>query len=159
MNRLNEHSSSMKKQSIIAIIITIGLLLIAIFMKGLYSSDTSQNAPIGETVTKNSEYVSIVKTNPAQLENGIIAPSQTIEITFSEPLENEGEFKHILNPATDYKVQLSADKKTVKIVPNKPYQFNTPYNLVIQTETKFDGGKKLERHYEYHFSTISYSGV
>src|SRR5688500_16845616 len=96
------------KARIIAIIIAIGIALIGIFMFGLGGAaqpvPESQNQPQG---------IQIVSTNPSQLKEKkdlVIPPSQSLEITFSEPLENVPETRISLDPPADFRLELSADK-------------------------------------------------
>ncbi|MBU1031839.1 hypothetical protein KKE03_02890, partial [Patescibacteria group bacterium] len=101
----------------------------------------------------------IVSTKPDPLEDTIIPATATIEITFNRPLENVGEFKLRMEPKIDYKIELSGDRKTAKIIPVKPYQLGTTYTIFIGTETKFDGVGRWGEEKIFHYRTISYRGV
>lgn len=169
------------KQRLIVIIIALGLALIAIFTRGLYSPTPptlpwlDQNtadqlttpptvAVIKEVETKDSqgrtEKVQVVATKPNPLEEAVVVPTQVVEITFSQPLENVGEFKHRLDPKPEeYKIELSNDRKTAKIIPIKPFTLGTRYTLFITTDTKFDGRKVTQQDLIFHFSVIPYQGV
>lgn len=140
------------KQKIIGIIVLLGGFLIFIFQQGLYSKPTD-NTPM------QSDEIKIVSTNPNPLEGATILPIQKIEITFNRPIEGSGEFKTTMDPQLDYKIELSEDRKTAIITPNKPYTLGGGYTLHIMGNTKFDGKKQLDREEIFHFKTINYSGV
>lgn len=101
----------------------------------------------------------IVSTKPDPLEEAIITADQIIEITFSIPLENVGEFKRKIEPVIDYEVKLTQDRKTVKIIPKKPYELGTGYTLFILPDSKFDGIGEWRKEQVYHFKTIRYRGI
>ncbi len=125
----------------------------------------SKNEPKVESTTKENPVVSendspkIVSTKPSPLEDATISAAETLEITFNRPLENVGEFKSRIEPKIDYKVELSSDRKTARIIPVKPYQLGTTYTLFIGTETKFDGVGRWGEEKNFHFKTIAYRGV
>jgi len=106
-----------------------------------------------------SEKPRVVSTNPSPLDGTIIAADQKIEITFSHPLENAPELKLRIEPKLDYKVELSADRKTAKIVPDGSYDLGTSYTIFIMPDSKFDGGGRLEGEKVFHFQTIRYRGI
>ncbi|MDD5415451.1 MAG: Ig-like domain-containing protein [Candidatus Daviesbacteria bacterium] len=154
----------MKRKILIVVAIT-GAVLILISQKDLYSkfipaasNDSPQPEPVEQTVSVNDK-PTIVSTKPDPLEETIVAATDTIEITFNRPLENVGEFKVRIEPEIDYKVELSNDRRTAKIIPIKPYQLGTTYTLFIGTETKFDGIGRWGEEKIYHFRTIKYTGV
>lgn len=169
------------KQRLIIIIIALGLALIAIFTRGLYSptpptlpwlgqhtadqpTTPSTVTVIKEVGTKDSQgktdKVQVVSSKPSPLEEAIVVPTQTIEITFSQPLENVGEFKYRLDPKPqEAQVELSSDRKTAKIIPIKPFTLGARYTLFITTDTKFDGRKVTQQDLIFHFSVIPYQGV
>ncbi|MFH0936706.1 MAG: Ig-like domain-containing protein [Candidatus Daviesbacteria bacterium] len=152
------------KQKIMIIIAILGAILIFIFQRGLYGSpQASSEKVIPQTkqefkveVNKEPE---VVSTNPNPLEETIILPSQKVEITFNLPLENADQFKNKLEPKIDYKIILSSDRKTAEVSPIPSFKLGSSYTLFIMPDTKFDGGKKLNREIIYHFKTISYQGV
>lgn len=156
-----------KKVSLIILIIF--LIVIAIYpVKKLLSKQpqeannppgTSSNQQSKETTQSDSKKVSIVSTNPDPLDNIIINSGQVIEINFSNPLENTGEFKHRITPAADYKLELTGDRKTLKIVPVKPYELGNEFTLVISPETKFDNGARMEHEAIYHFHTVAFRNL
>lgn len=131
-----------------------GAILIAIFRQGFYSSPSpDQTTPI----TQESSEPSFVSSNPS--DNGVLLPSQPIELIFNQPLENSAEFKHRLEPKVDYKLKLSEDKKTIQLVFDKPLPLGTTYTLFVQADAKFEGKKTLGKDLEFHFRTITYNGV
>lgn len=149
------------KQKVIAATVLVGALLIFIFQRGIYGSPQPTPSPVKEVVevSPNAD-PEIVSTSPSPLNDTIILPPTTVEIHFNRPLENAGEFKHKLEPKVNYQVKLSDDRKTAKIIPNPTFALGTTYTLFIYAnETKFDGGKRLNQDYTYHFKTIEYKGV
>lgn len=142
----------------------VGALLILLFQRGIYSKTTVESA-VDKTPTTNQSAVQqtdrpvVVSTVPSPLEEAIIVPTQVIEITFNLPLENVGEFKNRIEPKSDYTVKLSDDRKTAKIIPTPLFNLGTTFTLFILTDSKFDGGKRLDRELIYHFKTLEYKGV
>ena len=148
------------KQKIIITVTILGTALILIFQRGFYSKPAAVDTPVKQEAPLAEENARIISTTPSALDNAIVLPTQIIEITFNLPLQNPDELKHKLEPKVGYKIKLSDDRKTAKIIPQPTFNLGTEYTLNIQTnETKFDGGKKLERDYIYHFKTIEYKGV
>lgn len=145
------------KAKIIAIVLAIGAILIAIFRFGLGGPSVPRPSDISQ-----SESVMIVSTSPADLKDKktvVILPTQSVEVTFNHPLENLPETRITIEPKADYKVELSGDRKTVKIIPVTPFALGQGYTMFIKSETKFDGKKTLGHDEDFHFSTISYNGV
>ncbi len=145
------------KTKIIAIILTIGALLIAVFKFGLGDVPTPGSSDISQ-----SDSPTVVATSPIDMKakkTVVVLPTQTIEITFNQPLENIPETKIVIEPKADYKVELSGDRKTLKIIPLTPYALGQGYSLFVKGETKFDGKKTLGSDVDFHFATISYNGV
>src|SRR4051812_32490517 len=119
----------MNKQTIIGIVIAIGAILIAVFMFGLDGSATPRPDSAAQ-----SDAIMVTSSNPAPLKEKkevVVIPTQTIELTFNQPLENAPETKVVLEPPADIKVQVSDDKKTVKIIPNTPFKLGQGYTLFI----------------------------
>ncbi len=151
----------MKSIKFIIFLIVIIVIAASIFVwRSLRTSKSTQTntEPATKTVTQNDK-PQVVSTKPDPLEDNIISATDSIEITFNRAIENAGEFKVRLEPKTDYKVELSGDRKTAKIIPAKPYQLGTTYTLFIGTETKFDGVGRWGEEKIYHFRTIRYTGV
>lgn len=149
------------KQKIIGIVIAIGLLLIAIFTHGLYGKNSVPSPRVKSAFVESaSQNPYVVSTSPANLKDGAVVPSdQKIEITFSEPIENRGEVKNTLDPQTEYEIQLSNDKKTVKLLTKKPLELGKSFTFTIKSDTKFDSKKRMDSDQVFHFNTISYQGV
>lgn len=146
----------MKKDiKIIIIIIVITIILTAAF---LWKSRTFTPPPPSSTPSQTDK-PRIVSTKPDPLEENIISATEVVEITFNKTIENVGEFKVKIEPEIEYKVELSGDRKTAKIIPLKPYQLGTTYTLFIGTETKFDGVGRWGEEKVFHFRTIKYTGV
>lgn len=152
----------MTKNRLIAIILAIGSILIFIFYRGFYSkgplANTTSNTAPAKQQTENSQ-PEIVSTNPNPLEEAVILPSQVVELTFNQPLENRGELKNRIEPKLDYEIKLSDDRKTAKITTHQGFALGTTYTLFIMPDSKFDGKKLLGREYIFHFKTIEYKGV
>lgn len=146
------------RSKIIAVVLAIGLLLIAIFGFGLEDEALKPTAKeeIKKEQPKDRPYV--VSTNPDLMQEALIPPGQTIEITFSEPFENRGEVKYELMPEIAHEAQEANEKTTFRIVPKPLFKVGAGYTLRIKTETKFKSGKRLENDLNYSFKTIPYSG-
>ncbi len=153
----------MKNLKIVAILIII--LLFGAFLWKNQQSTSKESKPTFEVSQTPTATISptdkpqVVSTKPDPLEDNIISAADIIEITFNRTLENVGEFKSRIEPKIDYKVELSGDRKTAKIMPAKPYQLGTTYTLFIGTETKFDGIGRWGEEKIFHFRTIKYTGV
>lgn len=148
------------KQKIIAAVIALGLILIAIFNKGLAPKNESPiNTPKKTGQQVQTDTPELISTNPSPLDGTTILPTQIIEFQFNLPLENDAETKITLDPKVEYKIELSNDKKTAKIIPLKPFTLGQGYTLSIKGDTKFQGKKTLGRDYGFGFRTIEYKGV
>lgn len=141
----------------ILILIILGLILVLNVNK---QNKVSDNQPTAQNTTQTQDdSPKILSTKPNPLEEAIIGANETVEITFNKSLENIGEFKLRIEPRNEYKIELSQDRKTAKIVPLKPYELGTTYTLFIGPDTKFDGMGEWREEKIYHFKTIRYRGV
>lgn len=132
---------------------------VAFFLRGvIFKSAPTQTSPSPTPATQNDS-PKIVSTKPDHLDEAIISGTEVIEITFTRPLENEGEFKRRIDPKIEYEVKLSQDRKTVSIIPKKPYELGTSYTLFILPDSKFDGGGRLDEEKIFHYHTIRYRGL
>lgn len=149
------------KQKLITGIVVIGLILIAVFQKGSDNkkSEVGNQSSDKKQETQVSDEPRLVSTNPSPLNNATILPTQTVEFTFNQPLENRGELKFEIKPTAQVDIQLSNDKKTAKIIPTKPYLLGQTYTINIKTDTKFDNKKRLPDGLNFTFKTIDYRGV
>lgn len=151
----------MTKKVLIFLVLTVTTVLIFYFYKK--STHVNNLAPAPQEIPKqidaSKDPPKIVSTKPDPLEEAIISATDIVEITFNRPLENVGEFKSHIEPKIDYKVELSGDRKTAKIMPAKPYQLGTTYTLFIKPDTKFDGVGDWRQDKTFHFKTITYRGV
>lgn len=155
------------KKIFATILIAAFFIVFSLVFRDKFIRKQSQSEPQTEVtinqqnkLSKNeNEFPKIVSTKPEPLEEAIIPASEVVEITFNRPLENVGEFKVRIDPKIDYKVELSSDRKTAKILPEKPYNLGTTYTLFIGTETKFDGVGRWGEEKIFHFRTIKYTGV
>ncbi len=124
---------------------------------------TKVPTPVTEKVQKqkdiSKEPPHIVSTKPDPLDENIVSASDIVEITFNRPLENVGEFKSRIEPKIEYKVELSGDRKTARIIPAKPYGLGMTYTLSIGPDSKFDGAGAWGQDKTFHFKTIKYTGV
>lgn len=152
---------NLKKKIIIIFIIAAAGVLIFIFTKKIYqkASDSSKGLSTISSQSSETDSPKIISTKPDPLEDKIISTTETIEISFNRPLENVGEFKSRIEPEIEYKIELSPDRKTAKIIPLKPYQLGMTYTLFIGPESKFDGVGKWGEEKIFHFRTIKYTGV
>ncbi|MBI2196152.1 Ig-like domain-containing protein [Candidatus Daviesbacteria bacterium] len=135
------------------------IIITVIFFVWKNRAISNPSSPSPTSTPSQSDKPQVVSTKPDPLEETIIGASDTIEITFNRPLENVGEFKSRIEPKINYKIELSGDRKTARIIPEKPYQLGTTYTLFIGTETKFDGVGRWGEEKIYHFRTIKYTGV
>lgn len=142
---------------VILIFLAIGFFLYAKSFKANITTPVKQEAGQPKDISKESPFV--VSTKPDPLEDNLVSGSDPVEITFNRPLENVGEFKSRIEPKIDYKVELSSDRKTAKIIPSKPYPLGTTFTLFIGPDSKFDGVGNWGKDKTYHFRTIKYTGV
>lgn len=122
------------------------------------SSIQSQSSP-SQNPTPTNESPKIVSTKPDPLEEAIISANEVIEINFNRSLENEGEFKIRIEPKVEYKITLSGDRKTAKIIPEEPYELGVGYTMFITGDTKFEGLGPWGEEKTFHFQTIKYRGI
>ncbi|MCL4365899.1 Ig-like domain-containing protein [Patescibacteria group bacterium] len=148
----------MTKKIVIVLVIILIFTGLFIWLKraGVTKPD---NSPTKSTQASQDDKPQIVSTKPDPLNENIVSAAEQIEITFNRALENVGEFKSRIEPKVEYKVELSGDRKTAKIIPTKPYNLGTTYTLFIGPETKFDGVGRWGEEKVYHFKTIKYTGV
>lgn len=119
--------------------------------------DLTSSLAIPQPADKNIP--AIVSTKPDPLEGAIITASEEIEISFNKTLENEGEFKLRIDPEIPFKIQLSSDRKTAKIIPQVPYELGKTYTLFIKSDTKFDGIGQWGQEKIFHVNTVRYRGI
>lgn len=153
---MNALANLLKSKILIGIILIVVVFFISSKLgdKTAPAKDPGSSAPVTQTTSPQ-----VVSTKPLGSDKDILMQDQPIEITFNKPLENTGEFKHRLEPEIKYKLEISPDRKTVKIIPQEPYLLGTEYTLFIKPETKFDGAQNLGEEKIYHFKTIQYRGV
>lgn len=150
------------KGKIVAGIVTLGIILIAIFNFGLGGKSVSVVDNPSKTDTGQNGEPQLVSTTPAELfekKPMIFIPTQIIELHFNVELENGPETKLILDPPAEIKVEVVSDGKTVRITPIKPYTLGQGYTLFIKPDTKIKGGKTLDKDYNLQFNVINYSGI
>ena len=133
----------------------VGILLILLAKIGLGSSPRVPKI----SQQTNSDQVNLISTNPSPLDGATILPTQTIYLTFDQPAINAPYLYLKIDPEVDLDVELSGDRKTVKITPTKPYDLSHGYTIPIPTSAQFDGKKTLGHDVNFTFSTISYQGV
>lgn len=154
-----------QNKKIIILIIALGVTIIYISYKlipvGIFHRPNNLSVPEQrEAQLPQSQEPSLIATIPSPLEEAVIPPSQIIELTFNMPLENIPEFKHKFDPISfKYKIELSSDKKNIRIIPERPYEPGLGYTLFIMPDTKFEGKKTLGKDIIYHFRTVNYKGV
>ncbi len=149
----------MKSLKIAVIFIVILLAGGAFLWKSWTPATAPPASPTPSATISSSDKPTIISTKPNPLDETIVSATEVVEITFNRSLENEGEFKVRIEPKINYKIELSGDRKTARIIPEKPYQLGTTYTLFIGTETKFDGVGRWGEEKIYHFKTITYRGV
>lgn len=121
---------------------------------GIQPSSTPSHNP-----TQPNESPKIISTKPDPLDQAVVSSDQQIEIVFNRPLENEGEFKIRIEPKVKYKITLSGDRKTAKIIPEEPYDLGVGYTMFITGDTKFEGVGPWGEEKTFHFQTIKYRGI
>lgn len=143
---------------LVGIIVIVILSAVGFF---IFKKQAAPKAEIQQTTTPTKEDSSpkIVSTKPDPLENTIIPADGIIEITFNAPLQNSGEFKTRIEPKVEYKIELSQDRKTAKIIFQQALELGRSFTLFIGPETKFDGVQNWGQEKIYHFHTVSYKGV
>ena len=141
---------------IIPVIFLVFLIAFLGIKKNATKINISQNTTSAEIKNKEPR---VISTNPELKDNPTLLPTQTIEITFNIPLENVGEFKNRIDDFKDYKIELSNDRKTAKIIPTKPFELGKSFTIFILPDSKFDGKKKLNQGEHFNFRTIDYHGV
>ena len=144
---------------ILGIIVLIALVIVGAYFKNGQSKSQDTPSPSPTNIQAQDKSPRIVSTNPDPLENAIVPAAGTIELIFNQPIQNIGEFKVRIEPKVDFKRELSSDRKTAKIIPNKPMELGVTYTLFIGPETKFDGTGNWGQEKIYHFQTIKYTGV
>lgn len=105
-------------------------------------------------MSSSTNQVEIISTSPSPLDGATILPGQDITINFNKPLENAGQLKIRFDPAIDYQVKLSNDRKTATIT--APFELGKSYTLFILGESKFDGALRLGGDKVFHFKTIDF---
>lgn len=140
-------------------IVAVIVILVGVFLWKSRTPTIPSASPTPSASVSASDKPQIVSTKPDPLEETTVGPSDIIEITFNRPLENVGEFKSRMEPNIEYKVELSGDRKTARIIPTKPYQLGTTFTMFIGPESKFDGVGRWGEEKVYHFRTIKYTGV
>lgn len=152
------------KKIILIIVALIGAALIWIFQTGIYStSDLPSNQP----EAPQTDQISVTSTNLSPTEETpTLLPIQPLEITFNIPLENIGEFKNKIEPTVKYKLELSSDRKTIKIIPETSWKLGSSYLLTILPNSKFNidstnssSKKILDHDISLRFKTIEYRGI
>lgn len=147
----------------IAIAAVVGLLLILLARVGLSSPSNVPKLPSSQSQVEpkgaQSDKVEILTTSPDPLDESTVTPTQTIQITFSQPAQNVPELKVKIEPVIDLNLQLSGDRKTLKISPKQSFGLQQGYTVTIPADAKFDGNRTLGNDLQFHFKTISYSGV
>lgn len=148
-----------KKLLIFTVIVLVG----AVFIWNGPNSKKS-NPPPSQKATApatQTDTPQLVATKPDPLDEAIIVPGQTVELTFNLAIENIGEFKHRLEPlTTKYQAKLSDDRKSVIITPSSgAFPVGTTFTLFVSPETKFDGGKRMNNELIIHFKTVDFRGV
>lgn len=151
----------LNKRILIFLILLIAAAVSVFFYKRSSRSQPPVPASAGNQQQKDisKDPPKIVSTKPDPLDQIIIPTDQIIEITFNRPLENAGEFKVKIEPKVEFKLELSGDRKTGRIIPVKPYELGSGYTISIGPDTKFDGVGEWGKDKSFHFRTIKYTGV
>ncbi|MBI2020436.1 hypothetical protein HYS94_03355 [Candidatus Daviesbacteria bacterium] len=143
------------------VVLVIGLAVLAGIFWWINQNNKQSSVPNQNQINPQSnqdESAEIISTKPDPLDNATISSDEIIEITFNKSLSFTGEFKHRLEPEIEYSLELSEDKRTVKIIPDKPFELGYEYTLIILGDTKFEDGSKLSEEKIYHFKTVKFRG-
>lgn len=148
------------KDKIIIVVFTV-LLLVGAFVygKGVFTNKQQPENKPPSAQTAEVPSAEIVSTKPDPLDKAVIPADQIIEITFNKPLRAPSELKLRIEPETKYKIELSEDRKTAKIIIEKPFELNTNYAFYIGADTKFDGIDRWGKDITYRFQTIKFRGL
>ena len=149
---------------LIAFVVLVGGFVVASIIKPVpeVEKNQAQNSPSPkEQAQEDNSKPRLISVTPDLEKNHVILPEQVIELTFNMPLENVGEFKVKIEPQDKafFRIELSSDRKTAKIIPTKPYLPGQPYDLTIGPDTKFEGRILLDQSMGFSFRTVSYKGV
>lgn len=150
------------RTKILALVVGLGLILIAIFkfgFGGIAVPVTEDQQPPQNSTNEPA----LISTEPKELFEKkplIFKPDEVIKLNFNVQLQNEPETKLVLDPPHEIDVKLSGDRKTAIITPKKPYKLGQGYTLFIKSDTKLhENGKTLGKGYDMHFNVINYSGI
>lgn len=148
---------SIKKIAQTFIIVIIVIIAVSFLKERVFDLNSKPSSQL--TLTSQTEEPKIVSTKPEPLENAVVSATEVVEITFNRSLENIGEFKFRIDPKADIKIELSSDRKTVKIIPQTPFDLGVTYTIFIGPETKFDGVGNWGKEAIYHFQTVKFRGI
>lgn len=150
-----------KKKFIVLIGFALITALLFLNKTSLFSSNKAQVTTIDKTAEQSTDEIRLISTKPEGLleSSPIILPTQAIEVTFNQPLENRGELKRKISPEVEIEVNLTDDRKTAIIKPKLAYPAGPEFSLIIQGDSKFDGKKELGKEYILHFKTIPHKGI
>lgn len=147
------------KTLLITVIVTVGLILIAIFQFGLSGTPV----PVVNNETQSSTEAEIISSDPPQIykkEKLIVGPDKVITLNFSTQLLNAPETKVTIKPEHDVDIKLSDDYKSIIITPKSPYKLGEEYTILVSREAKLrEEGKILGKDYNFNFNIINYSGI
>lgn len=149
----------MTRNQIIALVALLGAILVVVFTFGLYPKPATPPIETNNQQVKNPEPgVKVLGGNLSKDGTVVIAPTQALDITFNKPMVRD-DARIILDPKVDYKVEISSDHKTIKIIPEKAFDLGKDYTLTIKSGYGTDTGEKLDTDLTFKFKTISYTGV
>ena len=149
----------LSRKILIVVSIIIAILGIFFYLNASKTPPETKSVDQKTDAEQESPGVKIISTKPDPLEGAIVSADQTIEISFNKTLENEGEFKLRIDPELPFKIQLSSDRKTAKIIPQTPYELGKTYTLFIKSDTKFDGIGQWGEEKIFHVNTVKYRGI
>lgn len=145
---------------LVGFVAVVGLVLILVFKNGLGGAGEVKKIQSGNKPVISAEKVEVVAVSPANLDGSTIPANQVIEVSFNKAVdESQEKLRLTVDPQADVNIELSADKKTVKVTPKKSYELGQGYTLSIKGGSKFEGGKELDQDVTYGFKTIPYNGV
>ncbi len=144
-----------------AIYLVIGIIALCAVI--FFILNRRQEPEVIKTASPQVSALSIVSTNPPDLEGATISPSQAIDITFNKSI-SKGEFKYKMEPDIEHEVTIVNSEsgsfgQTFRITFKKPLELGATFTLIISGETKVNDQERLDHEYIYHVQTIGYKGV
>lgn len=157
------------REKIIAVVVALGLALIAFFSTGFYKQQkqsTISTSAVDTTSASNKLKADsggkIISVSPDNLLEGTVLPTQIIKIGFGQQIEGfDPNYHVIIEPSADVEVVLLGDGKTIEIRPKPTFAVGTGYSITLRNNMKFksSGDERLGNDIRIEFKTLNYRGV